>query len=116
VLAACGSNDSTATADSGGGAPSGDLGKTSDVPVGGAKIYAGEKVVVSQPTQGQFKAFSNICTHRQCAITKLEGDEVVCGCHGSRFRVEDGSVAKGPASEPLETLKVTVQGDDLVLG
>jgi nitrite reductase/ring-hydroxylating ferredoxin subunit len=86
------------------------------VPVGGAKIYADEKVVVSQPTEGQFKAFSNVCTHRQCAITKLEGSEIECGCHGSRFKVEDGSVVDGPASDPLEERAVTVQGEDLVLG
>lgn len=126
VLAACGSDDSgggSASADdgsdSGGGSSSGQgsgsggaLGKTSDVPVGGAKIYADQKVVVSQPTEGEFKAFSNVCTHRQCAITKLDGDEIVCGCHGSRFKVEDGSVVDGPASDPLEELTVTVTGDE----
>ena len=130
VLAACGAEDSGGGSSSeeggsegssgqgsgGGGSTSGALGKTSDVPVGGARIYADEKVVVSQPSAGQFKAFSNVCTHRQCAITKLDGAEIECGCHGSRFKVEDGSVVDGPASDPLEERTVTVQGEDLVLG
>jgi nitrite reductase/ring-hydroxylating ferredoxin subunit len=131
VLAACGSGDggdgsggsgaedggsgSSSDQGTGGSGGSGALGKTSDVPVGGAKIYADQKVVVSQPTEGEFKAFSNVCTHRQCAITKLDGAEIECGCHGSRFKVEDGSVIDGPASDPLEERTVTVQGEDLVL-
>jgi nitrite reductase/ring-hydroxylating ferredoxin subunit len=124
-LVACGSDDSGGDSggpggdsggSDGGGAASGAIGKTSDVPVGGAKIYAAEKVVVSQPAEGEFKAFSNVCTHRQCAITKLDGDEIECGCHGSRFRVADGSVANGPATESLDEVTVTAQGQDLVLG
>jgi nitrite reductase/ring-hydroxylating ferredoxin subunit len=130
MLVACGSDDSdsgegsgngesgggSGNGESGGGAASGSIGKASDVPVGGAKIFAAEKVLVSQPTEGEFKAFSTVCTHRQCVITKLDGDEIECGCHFSRFSVEDGSVAKGPAEESLEELTVTVQGQDLVLG
>ena len=110
LIAACGSDDE---AGDGGAAPPRDRGKTSDVPVGGAKIFAAEKVLVSQPSQGEFKAFSTICTHRQCAITELKGEEIECTCHHSRFNVADGSVAKGPANKPLTELKVAVKGDNL---
>ena len=129
VLAACGADDSGSAGGStgdgggsgadegkGGGSASGTLGRTSDVPVGGAKIYTAEKILVSQPSEGEFRAFSTVCTHRQCAITKMDGDAIQCGCHGSRFKVEDGSVAAGPATEPLAPRKVTVRGEDLVLG
>jgi Rieske Fe-S protein len=128
LVAACGSDESsdgggsgdasTEKNDSGGGGggntgAAGAVGKTSEVPVGGAKIYKSEKVLVSQPSQGEFKAFSTVCTHRQCAITQLDGDEIECGCHHSRFKVADGSVVKGPATDPLPELKVTVSGDNL---
>ena len=132
LLAACGSEDSESTGsgsgsgsggDSGGGSDggggsssaSGAIGKTSEVPVGGAKIFKAEKVMVSQPSEGEFKAFSTVCTHQGCPITKIDGDEIECGCHGSRFAVADGSVANGPATKPLKELKATVDGDNLTV-
>jgi len=135
LLAACGSEDSESSkssggdsgggsdgsgtdggADGGGGAAaSGGIAKTSEVPVGGAKIFKAEKVMVSQPNEGEFKAFSTVCTHQGCPITKLDGDEIECGCHGSRFAVADGSVATGPATKPLDELKATVKGDNLTV-
>jgi Rieske Fe-S protein len=129
LLAACGSDDSESAGSSGSGADSGgasdgggdsasasgSIGKTSEVPVGGAKIFKAEKVVVSQPSEGEFKAFSTVCTHQGCPITKMDGDEIECGCHGSRFAVADGSVANGPATKPLEELKATVKGDNLTV-
>jgi Rieske Fe-S protein len=121
LLAACGSEKSDSSggaADnggSGGASASGTLGKTSEVPVGGAKIFKGKQVMVSQESKGDFKAFSTICTHQGCAIVKVDGDEIECGCHFSRFRIADGSVAKGPATKPLKKLDVTVKGDNLTL-
>ena len=130
LLSACGSEEDSGGSDdatdtgSGNGAggaegsgttSSGTIGKTSDVPVGSAKIYKGEKVMISQPIEGQFKAFSTICTHEQCAITKLDGAEIECSCHLSRFKIADGSVAEGPATKPLAELKVTVTGEDLTV-
>jgi Rieske Fe-S protein len=130
LLAACGSEESEGSggSDTGGGdsggdggdggggaAPSGAIGKTSEVPVGGAKIFKGKNVMVSQANEGEFKAFSNICTHQGCTILKVDGDEIECNCHFSRFAIADGSVAKGPATKPLKELKVTVEGDNLTL-
>ena len=121
LLAACGSDDSESSGSgggddgSGGASASGSIGKTSEVPVGGAKIFKAEKVMVSQPSEGEFKAFSTVCTHQGCPITKMDGDEIECGCHGSRFMVADGSVANGPATKPLKELKATVKGDNLTV-
>ena len=117
LLAACGSEDSDSSGggSGGSGSASGVIGKTSEVPVGRAKIFKAEKVMVSQPSEGEFKAFSTVCTHQGCPITKLDGDVIECGCHGSRFAVADGSVVNGPATKPLKELKATVKGDDLTV-
>lgn len=101
----------TASADAGGKA----LGKTADIPVGGGKIYADEKVVVTQPTAGQFKAFSATCTHQGCLVTSVSDGTINCACHGSRFHVADGSVAHGPTTKPLPAAKVSVSGDSVTL-
>ena len=87
----------------------------SDVPVGGAVMIEDKRLVVSQPVAGDFRAFVAICTHSGCNISGVEGDEIVCNCHGSRFRL-DGTVAQGPAKRPLKARSVEARGTDLVVG
>ena len=109
-VAACGSDDGST---GGGTTASGPIGKTSEVPVGGGKIFAADKVVVTQPSEGDFKAFSAVCTHQGCVVAEIKGQDINCTCHGSTFSTADGSVVTGPATKPLEALRVTVSGDDL---
>ena len=92
-----------------------ELAKTADIPVGGGKIFKDEKVVVTQPTQGDFKAFSAVCTHQGCIVATVADGTINCACHGSRFEIADGAVANGPATEPLPTEKITVKGDAITL-
>jgi Rieske Fe-S protein len=89
------------------------LTKTSDVPVGSGVIV--DKVVVTQPSAGEFKGFSAICTHAGCTVSEVAGGTINCRCHGSKYNL-DGSVANGPATKPLESKPVSVQGDSIVLG
>ncbi|MFG2331810.1 Rieske (2Fe-2S) protein [Streptomyces sp. NPDC048604] len=97
-------------------APAGDaLAKTSDIPVGGGTVFAERKVVVTQPTAGEFKAFSAICTHQGCTVNKVANGTIDCPCHGSKFRIADGSVAAGPAPRPLPAEQITVEGDQITL-
>lgn len=96
--------------------PPGDaLAETSEIPVGGGTIFKEEKVVVTQPTAGEFKAFSAICTHQGCTVGKVENGTIDCPCHGSKFRIADGSVAAGPATRPLPAEQITVSGDSITL-
>ena len=89
------------------------IAKTSDVPVGSGVIVG--EVVVTQPSAGVFKGFSAKCTHKGCMVDKVADGTIDCPCHGSKFNL-DGTVANGPAQEPLATENVTVQGDSIVLG
>jgi hypothetical protein len=79
-----------------------ELAKTSEIPVGGGKIFKDEKVVVTQPKEGEFKAFSS-------------GGTINCPCHGSKFNITDGSVAKPPADKPLPEKQIKVSGDSIQL-
>ena len=97
---------------SGGGGPV--LGPVSDVPVGGGKVFTDAKIVVTQPTAGQYKAFTAVCTHMGCIVEKVENDTIDCPCHGSKFNASDGSVANGPATKPLAPINVTVQGGNIL--
>ncbi|MEV0132366.1 Rieske (2Fe-2S) protein [Dactylosporangium sp. NPDC050688] len=102
------------TGAAGGGAPAGGGGgfaKTSDIPVGGGKVFEDQKIVVTQPTAGQFKCFTAVCTHAGCVVGDVSGGTINCPCHGSKFKVADGSVANGPASKALKAVAIKVDGD-----
>jgi Rieske Fe-S protein len=92
-----------------------ELAKTSEIPVGGGKIFKDEKVVVTQPKKGEFKAFSDICTHQGCQVTSVSGGTINCPCHGSKFHITDGSVANPPANKPLPEKQIKVSGDSIQL-
>ncbi|MEV4500094.1 Rieske (2Fe-2S) protein [Micromonospora arborensis] len=130
VLAACGSDDGNgsaaptsggpavpSTGDAGGGDRQGaqSLATTADIPVGGGKVLATDGVVITQPTAGQFKGFSPICTHQNCPVTNVDGGTINCTCHGSKFSIEDGSVKAGPATKPLPPKEIKVTGDQISL-
>jgi Rieske Fe-S protein len=122
VLAACGTDNSTGPAappaegEEGGSNTGTDvLAKTADVPVGGGLIFAAKDVVVTQPTQGEFKAFSAICTHQNCPVTNVDGGTINCTCHNSKFSITDGSVKNGPATRPLPAKSVKVDGENITL-
>lgn len=91
------------------------LGPTSDVPVGGGVVYPGPKIVVTQPSAGEYKAFSAVCTHQGCLVAGVSDGEIVCNCHGSHYSITDGSVISGPAPSALPTEQLEVSGSDLVL-
>ncbi|MET9409915.1 Rieske (2Fe-2S) protein [Streptomyces sp. NPDC002935] len=109
-------SDSNSSSDSSPKASSGEeLAATSAIPVGGGKIFKDQKVVVTQPAKGDFKAFSAICTHQGCTVNKVADGTIDCPCHGSKFSVEDGAVKAGPAPRPLPAEKITVEGNSIRL-
>jgi Rieske Fe-S protein len=111
LLAACGGGGGSAV-DPSSDAPSGSgpLGAAADVPVGGGAVFADQKVVVTQPTEGDFKGFSAVCTHQGCVVSNVDGGTINCLCHGSKFSIEDGSVENGPATRALGEVPVAVKG------
>src|SRR5690242_1612098 len=66
---------SAAPSESGGAssaAPAGEaLASTGDIEVGGGTIFADEEKVVTQPTAGEFKCFTSICSHQGCPVTDV---------------------------------------------
>lgn len=131
LLAACGSDDpdtatdptssptSSSPSDTGSETPTdaaaGALAATSDIPVGGCAVFSEQKCVVTQPSEGTFKAFTSVCTHQGCTVGASTDGVIPCGCHGSEFSIEDGSVLQGPATSPLAEVEITVDGDSITL-
>jgi Rieske Fe-S protein len=111
ALGACGGDGDSSDAASG---PAKKI-KAADIPVGGGVIYPDAVVVVTQPVAGKFKAFSAMCMHLGCVVTKVDGGKIICPCHGSEYNITDGSVYQGPSTTPLNPRTVTVSGDTLTI-
>ncbi|MFF5208592.1 Rieske (2Fe-2S) protein [Streptosporangium sp. NPDC000396] len=92
------------------------LAKTKSIPVGGGVVIKSRRVVVTQPTRGTFRAFSATCTHQGCTVATVKNGTINCPCHGSRFRISDGSVARGPAERALSRRKIKVSRGVIRLG
>jgi nitrite reductase/ring-hydroxylating ferredoxin subunit len=78
----------------------------------------GEEVAVAR-VDGDLLAFSDVCTHRACNLAnggEIEGTTITCECHGSVFDMKTGAVMEGPATEPIVTFEVRVEGPDLQIG
>ena len=84
--------------------------RVSDVPSGSA-LLVGEVAVFN--VGGTLCATQEKCTHRQGPLSKgkLDGSTVTCPLHGSQFNVCTGEVLRGPATDPLKTYRVIVDGD-----
>lgn len=90
--------------------------KSSDVAEGDlASGEAGGKTVALANVSGTIYAFDDTCTHEQCSLSEgdLSGTTLTCYCHGSQFDVTSGEVVGPPATEPVQTYPVRLEGEDI---
>lgn len=116
MLAGCSTATPTtrSNSDAAAGVAGTELGAATDVPVGSAAIFGEQGVVVTQPTAGEFAAFSAVCPHQGCNVASVQGGNIICPCHNSVFAL-DGTVTAGPAQTGLAPRAVTVEGGRITL-
>jgi Rieske Fe-S protein len=115
--AAAGSTAASSAAAGGASSSSGAkaLAATSEIPVGSGMIFPGPQVVVTQPTAGEYKAFSAVCTHMGCIVNQVSNGTIDCPCHGSQYSIATGDVVAGPAPRPLPAKQIKVSGSSVFL-
>jgi nitrite reductase/ring-hydroxylating ferredoxin subunit len=76
----------------------------------------GEKICLAN-IEGKYYAIGNVCTHLggPLAQGKLEGYEVQCPWHGSRFDIRTGKVVRPPAMRSEPTYEIKIEEDDNIL-
>ena len=91
---------------------------TEDVPPGDLMLVDldGQRVVLAN-TGGRIYALAELCTHvaRPLSEGYLDGEELVCPFHWSRFDVKSGEALTLPAMEPLSTYSVKIEGSDILI-
>ena len=76
----------------------------------------GESVCIAN-VGGRYYAIGNVCTHEGGPLADggLEGYEVECPWHGSKFDIRTGKVTNPPADEPEPIYEVKVDGNNILI-
>ena len=95
--------------------------KMDEIPDGGMKQVSVHGDVVGLYRVGSdVYAINDYCTHEETFLTEGEFEaeelEVECPLHGSRFNVVDGGVRILPATKPVATYPVKLEGDLVLVG
>lgn len=95
------------------------VGRVGDLAPGELKRVeiGGTAVCLAHVKDGGFCAVADLCTHEEIELSDgyLDGDEIECPMHGSRFNVATGAVRGLPANTPVQAYPVEVDGDDLII-
>ena len=90
----------------------------SDLPEEGAirVVLDGVPICLAR-SQGEVFAVNDICSHADVSLSEgdVEDGTVECWLHGSRFDLRTGAPTGLPATKPVATYPVTVEGDDVLI-
>jgi 3-phenylpropionate/trans-cinnamate dioxygenase ferredoxin component len=76
---------------------------------------SGVPICLARLASGEIFAISDLCSHEEIELSDgdLDGEDVECPAHGSRFNVRTGEVSGLPAEDPVATYAITVEGDQI---
>jgi len=93
--------------------PGSALARLADVPAGGGIVVKDANVVITREGT-QVHAFSATCTHQGCMVSSVSNGSISCPCHGSLFDASTGRPTRGPATQPLAPVQVTVRAGEII--
>lgn len=90
--------------------------KAGEVPPGTAKaVEIGGRSILLCHSAGRIFAIENLCSHAEQPLEcgRLKNGWIACPTHGARFDLETGEVLGPPATEPIATFAVRIDGDTI---
>lgn len=94
------------------------IGNKNEIENGAMKSFtvAGKQIAVAN-IEGQYFAIDEICSHAHCSLADgfVDGQTVICPCHGSTFDLTNGRVMSLPAIVDVASYQVKVEGDDILV-
>ena len=98
-----------------------EVAKTTDIPEGEARRFVVDRVeiAVANVGDGEFLAVDDICSHAESSLSEGEVDvddeTIECPRHGSTFDLRSGRPTVLPATVPVATFPVKVEGDTILI-
>ena len=89
-----------------------------EVPDGGAVAVEVEGVELALVRDGDVVyAVIDECSHAAIPLSEgeVEGNEIECWLHGSRFDLRTGKPVNLPATEPVQIYPTTIEGDTVLV-
>jgi len=90
--------------------------RVGEIPPGGVKVLRiGDQEIAVFHLSGAYHAMDDVCTHDGGPLAEgtLEGHVIECPRHGARFDIRTGAVLGMPATQPVTTYPVRVEGDQI---
>ena len=87
-----------------------------DIPQGKTLcVSINEKEILLCHTAEGFYAVDNLCSHAEARLSdgKLKGQRILCPLHGAAFDVRDGSALSRPASQPIRSYPLKLEGNTI---
>jgi 3-phenylpropionate/trans-cinnamate dioxygenase ferredoxin component len=98
-----------------------EVAKTSDVPEGEARRVVADRIEIALVNlgNGRFVAVDDICSHAESSLSEgevdVEDETIECARHGSTFDLRTGEPRSLPATVPIATFPVKVEGDTILI-
>jgi Rieske Fe-S protein len=92
-------------------------GKEADFAKNSGKVlkFGDKPVIVIRKPNGDFAAFSAVCTHLGCTVQfRKDWDVIWCACHNGKYNL-NGKNISGPPPRPLTPYNVFVKNGDIVI-
>lgn len=81
------------------------------------EVIVNDKKILLANVNGNYYAIGDKCMHRGCQLSKgkLEGETVICPCHGSTYDLKTGNFLKGPTKKPEPAYELKVENNDIMI-
>jgi 3-phenylpropionate/trans-cinnamate dioxygenase ferredoxin subunit len=98
-----------------------EIGKTVDIPEGEVRRFVADRIdiAVANLGDGTFLAVDDVCSHAEASLSEgeidVDDETIECPRHGSTFDLRTGKPRSLPATLPVLSFPVKVEGDRILI-